>query len=326
MLLEVPTGLWADSFSRRRLLMLAPLPVAGAWALWTFAPCYTSFALGFVLWGIGGALRSGTLQALVYEELAALGAAADYARLIGRSQAVSTTAAMAATAAAGPVLALGGYPAVGAASIAATLLAVPAARAMPESRARPTGRPGDGAAPLRDGLAQLRRGPVLRQRLLVLSVLLGLSALDEYVPLLAASTGVGASTVPLLVLLVSGGATVGGWLAGRGVRWTAPVLALGAGCLAAGAAWGRPAGIALLAVAFAALQWSQAGAEARLQETVENSARATVTSVAGSGSEVVAVLLYGAYGLGSAWAPPGPLLALAALPCLGLAWALRARG
>ncbi len=83
---------------------------------------------------------------------------------------------------------------------------------------------------------------------------------------------------------------------------------------------------ALLAVAVAALQWSQAGAEARLQETVENSARATVTSVAGSGSEVVAVLLYGAYGLGSAWAPPGPLLALAALPCLGLAWVLRARG
>ncbi|WP_157875952.1 MFS transporter, partial [Streptacidiphilus griseoplanus] len=165
-LLEVPTGLWADSVSRRLLLTVAPLPVAAAWALWTFAPCYTSFALGFVLWGVGGSLRSGTLQALVYEELATLGATADYARLIGRSQAAATTAATAATALAAPVLALGGYQAVGLASIAATLLAVPVARALPETRVRRTpGRRGDATGALRDGLAQLRRGPVLRRRL-----------------------------------------------------------------------------------------------------------------------------------------------------------------
>ncbi|MCD0481110.1 MFS transporter [Streptacidiphilus sp. ASG 303] len=345
-LLEVPTGLWADSSSRRRLLTVAPLPVAAAWALWTFAPCYASFAAGFVLWGVGGALRSGALQALVYEELVRLGEAGAYARLTGRSQAVGTTAVVAATALAGPLLSVGGYPAVGAVSIAATLLAVPVARSLPESRdrpgpgggAEPDGRagPGDGAEPdgraaeagrasgvLRAGLAEVRRAPVVRRRLLLLAGLLGLGALDEYVPLVAGATGAGPSTVPLLVLLVTAGTAAGGWLADRGGGRAAGVLAVAAVCLAEGAASGRPAGTALVAVAFGALQWAQAAAEARLQDAVGDGARATVSSLAGVGSEAASVLLYGAWALGSAWAPPGVLLALAAGPFLAAALSLR---
>jgi MFS family permease len=38
--LEVPSGLWADVYSRRRLLTLAPLLSAAGFALWTFLPCY----------------------------------------------------------------------------------------------------------------------------------------------------------------------------------------------------------------------------------------------------------------------------------------------
>ncbi|MFF4648627.1 MFS transporter [Streptomyces sp. NPDC001380] len=341
-LLEVPTGLWADSSSRRRLLTVAPLPVAAAWALWTFIPCYASFAAGFVLWGVGGALRSGALQALVYEELVRLGEAGAYARLTGRSQAVGTTAVVAATALAGPLLSAGGYPAVGAVSIVATLLAVPVARSLPEPRDRPGpgGRAGagDGAEPdgragaaeagrasgvLRAGLAEVRRAPVVRRRLLLLAGLLGLGALDEYVPLVAGATGAGPSTVPLLVLLVTAGTAAGGWLADRGGGRAAGVLAVAAVCLAVGAAGGRPAGTALVAVAFGALQWAQATAEARLQEAVGDGSRATVSSLAGVGSEAASVLLYGAWALGSAWAPPGVLLALAAGPFLAAALALR---
>ena len=76
-----------------------------------------AFAAGFVLWGAGSSLRSGTLQALVYEELAGADAASSYARYMGRSQALGTTAMMAATGLAGPVLGVGGYQAVGLASV-----------------------------------------------------------------------------------------------------------------------------------------------------------------------------------------------------------------
>ena len=162
----------------------------------------------------------------------------------------------------------------------------------------------------------------MRCSLVLVSVLTGVGALDEYVPLLARSTGVAAPVVPLLVLLVTAGLTLGGWLAGRGVRWTAPVLALAAGCLAVGAGSGRPAGMVLVAVAFGIIEWATAAADARLQENIADEARATITSIAGLGTEVVAVLIFVAYAVGSGWVGPGPLFALAAVPYLGVAVAL----
>ncbi len=72
--LELPSGLWADLFSRRLLLVASPARGTG-FGLWAFFPSYPAFAAGFVLWGAGSALRSGTMQALVYEELERAGAA-----------------------------------------------------------------------------------------------------------------------------------------------------------------------------------------------------------------------------------------------------------
>jgi len=58
--------------------------------------------------------------------------------------------------------------------------------------------------------------------------------------------------------------------------------------------------------------------DARLQDSIEGSARATVTSVAGFGAEVVAVLLFGAYGLGAAAGLDGAELVAAFAVPLGL--------
>ncbi|MER6596177.1 MFS transporter, partial [Micromonospora purpureochromogenes] len=85
-LLEVPSGAWADAVSRRLLLCLAPLLAGAGYALWVLAPSYPAFALGFVLWGAGGALGSGALEALVFTELDRLGAAGRYARTMGRAR------------------------------------------------------------------------------------------------------------------------------------------------------------------------------------------------------------------------------------------------
>jgi MFS family permease len=324
--LEIPTGVWADVFSRRWLLTIAPILTGVGFALWTFVPSYLSFALGFVLWGTGGSLRSGTLQALVYEELTRYGTADAYPRIIGRSHAMGMLAILAADGLAGPVLAVGGYRAVGMASVAACVLCAAAARTLPDSRGRaergPTYR-----QVLRDGLAEVRRAPSVRRSLLIVSVLMGVAgALDEYVPLLAGSTGAPASVAPLLVLLVTAGMTTGGWFAGRGTRWTAGLLALATGCLAVGAASGRAAGLVPVALAFAVFEWATSNADARLQDQIGDESRATVTSVAGFGSEVVALLTYSAYALGSTWVGPGPLFAFAAIPLLVVALAVRSAG
>lgn len=351
---EIPSGLWADLFSRRRLLILSPLVTGAGYALWTWLPSYPAFAAGFVLWGVGGSLCSGTLQALVYEELERWEAAGSYARLMGRSQAMGTTAMMLATALAGPVLHLGGYAAVGAGSVAVCLLGALVARTFPESRAargtpqlathgthhgtNPAAAEG-GDEPgheqgheqgheagfltvLRAGLGELRASPSARNAVLLTSAVTGALMIDEYVPLLIGSMDVDASTVPLLMLLVTVGVAVGGWCAGRGAHRLGPALAVAAVALAAGAVSG-PAGAVLLAVAFGIFQWAMVTCDALLQDRVTDRARATVSSVAGFGAEVISVLLCAGYALGSQLWEHSTLFVLAAVPYLLIALVLR---
>ncbi|MER7419186.1 MFS transporter [Micromonospora peucetia] len=133
-LLEVPSGAFADAVSRRLLLSLAPVATAAGFALWVLVPSYPAFAVGFVLWGAGGALASGALEALVFTELDRLGAAGRYARVIGRAKTAGTLGVLTSILLAGPVFAAGGYLAVGAASVLACLLAAALATRLPEHR------------------------------------------------------------------------------------------------------------------------------------------------------------------------------------------------
>ncbi|MBE1536339.1 hypothetical protein H4W34_006172 [Actinomadura algeriensis] len=314
-LLELPSGLWADVFSRRLLLVTAPLLAGAGFGLWAFVPSYPAFAAGFVLWGAGSALRSGALQALVYEGLEQVGAPEAYARLIGRSEAVSLLAVVAASGVAAPVLAVGGYRALGVASVVVCVLGAVAGWALPESRGGgDVEEEGAFAGVVREGWRQVREVPGVRGAVVLSVVLTGVTSLDEYVPLVVRSMGVAAVWVPLLVLVVTVGDAVGGWFAGRGAGRLPVVLGAGAVCLAAGSLGGSPAGLVLVAVAFGVFRWAMAAADARLQERISGGARATVTSLAGFGSEVVAVLAFAGWALGSRWAGAGVLLGAAAVP------------
>lgn len=253
-LLEVPSGAWADSVSRRRLLWIGPLLTAAGFALWTFLPSYGAFALGFVLWGAGGALASGACEALVYDELERLGAADRYARVMGRARAAGLVAVMAATGLAGPVFAWGGHTAVGAASVLVCLLAAATAARLPEHRTPAAGQD-SWTATLKAGLAEARADRSVRGALLLVPAVTAVwGALDEYTPLLVRDTGVSDALVPYLLLLIWAGATAGGLLAGAGERLgpkglaallAGAALALAVGAGAGDPGWNRPRGARL---------------------------------------------------------------------------------
>ncbi|MEU4875937.1 MFS transporter [Streptomyces sp. NPDC021608] len=326
-LLEVPSGAWADAASRRTLLWLGPLLGAAGFALWVLVPSYWAFAAGFVLWGARGALGSGALEALVYEELERAGAADRYARVTGRAHALGQAAVMAATALAGPVLSAGGYRAVGAASVLASLLCAAAATAFPEHRA-PAAPSEDGwTATLRAGFADLRGDRrVLGALLLVPAVTAVWGALDEYTPLLVGESGVPDAEVPRLLVLIWAGVTAGSLLSGPAERLgragLAALLAGAALALAAGALTGGLGGVVLVALAFGGFQLATVLADVRLQRRIEGAGRATLTSVAGLGTELLTIAVYGAYGfLGSAYGH-GAAFALFAAPYLATALTL----
>ncbi|MBQ1026551.1 MFS transporter [Micromonospora sp. C95] len=333
--LEVPSGAWADATSRRRMLCLAPLCTAVGFALWTVVPSYPAFAAGFVLWGAGGALVSGATEALVFDELDRLGAADRYARVIGRARTAGTVGVLGSIVLAAPVLGFGGYPAVGAASVAACLLAGAVAVRFPEHRrAATTPDPDEDELGwwqgLRAGVAEARGNRTVRRAvLLVAGVGAVWGALDEYTPLLARDTGVALTTVPLLLLIVTVGQIAGGLLApvGQrlGSRGYAVLLAGSALALAGGSLAGHPAWFALVAVAFCGLQLASVLADARLQARITGPGRATVTSLAGMGTDLTIIVVYGGYGLVATIAGNPVAFAVAAVPYLLIAAALAIR-
>ncbi|PAZ17268.1 MFS transporter [Streptomyces sp. SA15] len=320
-LLEVPSGAWADAVSRRLLLWVGPLLTAAGFALWVIVPSYWAFALGFVLWGTGGALASGALEALVYDELDHLGAADRYARVMGRARAARLMATMASVGLAGPVFALGGYQAVGAASVLAALLTAAIATRFPEHRVTRASADDSWAATLRAGLAEARADRSVRGALLLVPAVGAVwGALDEYTPLLVRDLGVTEETVPYLILLIWAGATAGSLLTGPaerlGTTGLAVLLAGAALALATGAVARTPAGIGLVALAFGAFQLADVLADVRLQHRIDEARRATLTSVAGLGTDLGTVAVYGLYGLLGTTTAHGTVFALLAVPYL----------
>ncbi|GGT20458.1 MFS transporter [Streptomyces kurssanovii] len=330
LLVEVPSGVWADAVSRRVTLVAGPLLTAVGFALWALTPSYAAYAAGFTLWAVGGSLRSGSMEALVHDELERLGAADRYGRIMGRAAAFSMAATAAATAAAAPALAFGGDALVWAGSIGACLLCAAAGATLPEHRTAAhhdaTERPGY-LATLRSGLAEVRGSRPVRRAMVLAVVITSIwGVLDEYVPLLAAATGVATETVPLLVLVVWVGVTLGSLLVTAGerlsVRSTGALVAAAAAALAAGALSGTPAGFALLAVAFLVFQLADVLADARLQAAITGRSRATITSLTGLGTNIASLLAYGTYAALSPYASHGTVFALLAVPYLLVAAAM----
>jgi MFS family permease len=308
---EIPSGALADVWSRRGLYALGAVLTALGYASWLVWPAYPGFALGFVLWGVGGAFASGTLEAIVYDE-----APDDYARLIGRAGTAGLLAMLAATLLATPVYAVGGYRAVGIVSIATVTLGGLLALRLPAgSGGEPADGDGDGyLGMLGAGLRESVRSRNIAWAVAIAAAVPAFTALDEYLPLLSRDKGAPTTLVPLLYGLTALAMAAGSALAGRfpvGARLLAAVLAVAAILLAAGALVPSLLGMVAVSAAFGIVQFTMVLVETRLQQAITGRARTTVLSVSGFLSEILALALYALFALD---APLAALFALSALP------------
>jgi len=300
---EVPSGALADRWSRRGVVVLASVLQAVAFVIWTAAPEMWAFALGFVVWGVGGALVSGASEALVYDGMAAVGAADSYVRVNGWMTAAELLVQVPTAVAAGALFALGGYPLVGWVSVATCLAAAALALRFPEAP-----RVADDeslAGTLREGVSDALHSRSLRVLVLAVALIGGLDAIEEYFPVLAGDWGVQTATVPLAVLVISLAGAAGAAMGGRADRLRGgtllALLVVAAVCLAAAAVWARPAALVVVAVFYALYLAVLVVAEARLQSRIASAHRATITSVAGLGIELASLLVF------AAWAVGGPI-------------------
>lgn len=324
---EVPSGAWADSYSRRKLLILGALLSGLGYAVWIALPSYAGFAAGFVLWGVSSALMSGTYEAFVYDELAARERTAHYPTLLGRARSASFVMNLAATALAAPLFHLGGYVLAGVVSVLSCVAQAGVAWSLPEARAvevaEVTGARavvGSYLHMLRAGVSEVTTSRLVRRAVLLVALLGGFLAFDEYFPLLARDTGAATGVIPLLVAGTVAAQAIGGALAGPAYKLPAATFAGGlvltAILIAVGALSGSAWGFLPIAIGYGVMQLVIVVSEARLQDAITGPARATVTSVSGLFSEVSAIAVYGGFAIGSVWFTMSILVAALTVPVL----------
>jgi MFS family permease len=327
-LTEVPSGALADRFSRRSCLVAAGVLQAAGYAAWMLLPNFAGFALGFVLWGLGGALVSGAFEALLYDGLAAAGAEDQYARVNGWVNAVELLAQLPAAILATALFATGGYALAGWVSVGTCLAAAVAATRLPEPPRGGADDDEDGAgyfATLRAGLVEAAHRPGVRGALVAVALLGSFDTVEEYFPLILAGWGLPTAIIPLADLPIVLAGVAGAALAGTVSRlrpWALGVV-LGAAMLVFGGAGlaGHPAGLAGVAVFYGVYRAVLVVVDARLQERLESRSRATVTSVASVGTELATFAIYAAWALGEV-----PLVAaLGLLTAAAVPLLLRAR-
>ena len=324
LLAEVPTGALADRFSPRLALMAAGLLQAAGYAVWLLLPGFTGYAAGFVLWGVGGSLVSGSFEALLFDGLVAAGSVDRFAQVLGWCRGAGLLAQIPAAVVATVLFASGGYSLVGWVSVAVCLLAACLAWLIPPARpsdpdrdpiepaaAEPTGaspmptqttgEPDGYLAVLRAGIAEAVAHPAVRAAVLAVAMLTGLDAFDEYFSLLASGWGVPTVMIPIATLGLPLAGAVGAALGGWANRMSTAALTVAFGCgvaaLAAAAVADRPAGLVGVGLFYGLYRMVLVVADTRLQESITGSARATVTSMASLGSEGSALALYAAWAI-----------------------------
>lgn len=265
-----------------------------------------------MLWGLGGTLVSGAREALLYDGLAAVGAQQQYARINGWVTAAELIGQLPAAVAATAGFAAGGFPLVGWVSVGVCLAAAAAATRLPEPARSRGDELDDGLgylATLRAGLALAAAQPGVRAAVVAAALLGAFDVVEEYFPLILADRGVPVALVPVAGLPIVAAGAVGAATGGCTDRLRPATLGLllgGAMLLLGTAGTVRyPTGLAALALFYGGYRAVLVVVDARLQGRLESRSRATVTSVAGLGTDLSAFALYAAWAVGEV-----PLLAL----------------
>jgi len=123
--LEIPTGLVADAFGRRRSMIGSFAAYLASFALFGALSSYAAYAAAMVLFALGEALRSGTHKAMILEHLRRRGEEDRRVAYYGRTRAASQLgSALAALIGAGVVFWSGSYRAAFLASLVPYVLAL----------------------------------------------------------------------------------------------------------------------------------------------------------------------------------------------------------
>ncbi|MCY4634826.1 MAG: MFS transporter [Acidobacteria bacterium] len=327
---EVPTGALADRVSRRRLLIVSRLVKGCCFLTWWVLPGFWGYLAGFVCWGVASTLRSGTAESVLHDTLSAAGAPEQFEQIYGRAAAAGHVGLVASFLAGGLLAGRVGFGIPLALSVVGPWLAaiaIAAGVADPPRGGSARARNEAFRETLRAGLREARSSVRLLHVIGMTATIACIwEVFEEYLPVYLLEKGTFTLGAIGVTFACASGATIAAAAAAhrlpfRSLRAIAVAFGVaGALLLASTVAAGVPA--AALLIASAGVNGAAGVLLAgRLQRSIRGHARATVTSVAGMGQEVVGILLYMAVGAGAGMTDwhggVGLLGVLALVLCIG---------
>ncbi|MDA1301585.1 MAG: MFS transporter [Proteobacteria bacterium] len=299
-LFEIPSGALADRFSRKWLIVASSVLKSCAFLCWYCWPEFFGFALGFILWGLGSTLRSGAIEALLHDLLAAQQRAAEFSRHYGRMTGLGTLGVVIGELSGGLLIAFG-YDMVLLVSAVMPLIATIPFLLLVHSPTR-ADVPPDYLANLRVGVAEAIHSRQILYILLAYSLLIvTFGVYDEYVPPTLFEKGFPLELVAFLCVPILLAQSIGQGLAhhfeGLGLQQLLTMMGVSAVPLllipTLTGGW-----IVLLLIAFFFMfGLSTTLFQASLQAAISGTARATVTSVVSLGDGIGGIFWFAAFGL-----------------------------
>lgn len=310
--LELPSGMLADRFGRKRMVWVALMLRAAGIGVWLLWPTLPGFGVGVLLWAAHGAFASGAWEAYVYDLLDASGEADDYEHLYARLEQAGHAGTAASMVLASALLWAGvSLAALGWLTVALNLAGAVLFASLPAPPPQPDDEP---AGELGEAWQHLRPALWL---FLPAAAVEGLFLVDEYLPVVARLRDADDAAIPWLMGALLLGLALGGELVTRQISPTRFALLglLGTGVGLAGllGPWWALAGIG---ATYAVLQATTVRADARLQERVPSHVRATVTSARAFVGGLISMGTLAAIGAVTVGADPTPAL-LAMTAALG---------
>lgn len=299
-LLEIPSGVVADKYSRKHVLVFAQLVRILGYALWLLFPSFLGFVLGFILWGAKSAFTSGTYDALVYDELKEMQAEKEFTKYIGKINGISYLGLL-ASALGASVAIHWGYSFVLIISLLSLFISALAISSVPKAKAVETTHEKEYFKLLKEGLTFALRSPFLLGLIVFISLVQGLGgALDEYWPVFASSTGLQQSFIAIFIAVYGGVQFIASNIAYRFTGFSNRtlyfmVILQGALLLVASLIF-KPLAVLFLLVFTFIFKTVDTVFQGKLQDKLPSHIRATISSVNGFFVEVSAMVVYIGFG------------------------------
>lgn len=298
-ILEIPTGVLADRYSRKRLLVFAQIAQAAGFAFW-FVPGFYTYLAGVMLWAAKIAMSSGTFEAIVYDGLKKLNEHEKFAKVTGRIQTVSLLAGLISSGAASAAI-FGGFPLVIGLSILSLVFSLIPVLALPEIEQKESVPKTDYFSLLHEGRQNwLKKGPVIHLMLVLGLLYLVYTVFDEYCPIFITESKFPVFTVGIIMGAISAAQAAGNIVAYKFEHFSNRILTalifMDGLCLLTASLFMRPAAIILILLYNFLFQIIAIVLLSRVQHAIPSSKRATITSVIAFFGEILEVPFYLGFG------------------------------